>query len=275
MMAASLDDAKRWIMQHLSAETLTSLRTESIAPSKVLLYLAAFTILAIYLIYRRQSRKTSTTRPRSPDPEKKPLATPPRAPGTWDPVSFTRPSPPPYPNWDLQTTKPLPYRPFRHGPKYNITLGLRTMNWDEWIELDNEYPRFHADKARRIRERGDKCCKTEDDPRVFDGAVELLEELADYLPQRYPGLFEATEFGIRNLYSGEMFDVRKEVLTVDGRKENPMMLAARLVQDDLAIMFEREDGAYYLSAGAILLAGFWRLEDKFGMALSEIHTRYV
>ncbi|GAB7344428.1 hypothetical protein MBLNU457_2275t1 [Dothideomycetes sp. NU457] len=271
-MAARLEHAKRWITQHCSTDSFPSLQTENAIPSKILLYLAAFTVLAIYLLYRRQSRNPPSSRPRSPDPEKKPLAPPTRAPGTWTPIPFTRPTAPPYPNWSLQTTKPLPYRPFRHGPKYNITLGLRTMNWDEWIELDNEYPRYHADKARRIRERGEKCCRTEDDPRVFDGAVELLEELADYLPQRYPSLFEKTECGVRNLFSAEVFDVRREVLTVDGRKENPMMLAARLVQDDLAIMFEREDGAYYLSAGAILLAGFWRLEDKFGMALSEIHT---
>lgn len=51
-----------------------------------------------------------------------------------------------------------------------------------------------------------------------------------------------------------------------------MTTSARLVQDDLAIMFERPDGQYYLLAGAILLAGFWRLSDKFGMPLSEIHT---
>ena len=37
-------------------------------------------------------------------------------------------------------------------------------------------------------------------------------------------------------------------------------------------MFEKPDGQYYLLAGAILLAGFWRLSDKFGMPLSEIHT---
>lgn len=37
-------------------------------------------------------------------------------------------------------------------------------------------------------------------------------------------------------------------------------------------MFERPDGQYYLLAGSILLAGFWRLQDKFGMPLSEIHT---
>lgn len=51
-----------------------------------------------------------------------------------------------------------------------------------------------------------------------------------------------------------------------------MAMAARMVQDDLAIMFEKPDGQYYLLAGAILLAGFWRLNDKFGMPLSEIHT---
>ena len=51
-----------------------------------------------------------------------------------------------------------------------------------------------------------------------------------------------------------------------------MQMAARMVQDDLAIMFEKPDGEYYFLAGSILLAGFWRLEDKFGMPLSEIHT---
>jgi len=51
-----------------------------------------------------------------------------------------------------------------------------------------------------------------------------------------------------------------------------MTTCARLIQDDLAIMFERPDGQYYLLAGSILLAGFWRLSDKFGMPLSEIHT---
>jgi alpha-1,2-mannosyltransferase len=37
-------------------------------------------------------------------------------------------------------------------------------------------------------------------------------------------------------------------------------------------MLERPDGDYYLLAGSILLAGFWRLPDKYGMRLSEIHT---
>ena len=51
-----------------------------------------------------------------------------------------------------------------------------------------------------------------------------------------------------------------------------MAIVGRLIQDDLALMIERSDGQYYLLAGSILLAGFWRLSDKFGMPLSEIHT---
>lgn len=83
--------------------------------------------------------------------------------------------------------------------KYFITMGLRSMKWDEWIgrsfshttsmasetlteapELDNHYLRYHADKARRIKERGAKCCRTA--PEAMDGAIELLEELCVLTP---------------------------------------------------------------------------------------------
>ncbi|KAL9599213.1 MAG: hypothetical protein Q9219_003994 [cf. Caloplaca sp. 3 TL-2023] len=222
--------------------------------------------------YKERPRR----RPNSPDPEKRPPArgrtfkAPEREPGKWTPIDFKRPAPPAYPDWDVHTFEPRPYRPFRHGP-YHITMGLRTMQWDEWIELDNHYLRFHEDKKRRIEERSEKCCRTA--PEAYDGAIELLEELysrpqrCDYLPQRYPSLFQPTPTGIRNLLTDETFDITARPLP-----EDPMATAGRLVQDDLAIMFEKPDGQYYLLAGSILLAGFWRLSDKFGMPLSEIHT---
>ena len=144
-------------------------------------------------------------------------------------------------------------------------MGLRSLHWDDWIELDNQYMYFHDLKAQRIKERGAKCSKTA--PEAFDGACELLEELCDYLPQRYPSLYRKTAVGMDNIVTGETFNIVERPL-----KEDPMQMAARTVQDDLAIMFEKPDGQYYLLAGSVLLAGFWRLEDKFGMPLSEIHT---
>lgn len=100
-----------------------------------------------------------------------------------------------------------------------------------------------------------------------EGAHELLDELRDYLTERYPSLYNRTLVGLENLLTGESFNTIERPLA-----EDPMQMCARLTQDDLAIMFEKEDGQYYLLAGAICLAGFWKLEDKLGMPLSEIHT---
>lgn len=80
-------------------------------------------------------------------------------------------------------------------------------------------------------------------------------------------MFEKTSVGMDNIITGESFDIVQRPLS-----EDPMATAGRMVQDDLTIMFEKPDGQYYLLAGSILLAGFWRLSDKFGMPLSEIHT---
>ncbi|CAF3462916.1 unnamed protein product [Fusarium graminearum] len=183
----------------------------------------------------------------------------------YTPSDYKTPVPEPYPNWSIDDTKPLPYRAFRHGPTYQATMGLRTCPVEEWIELDNHFPKYHADKAKRIAERGTKCVDTH--PDAYPAAIELLEEMADYLPARYPSLFERTSVGIKNKWSGEDFNIVERPLA-----EDPMAICARLVQDDLAIMIERPDGQYYLLAGAILLAGFWRMSDKYGMSLSEIHT---
>lgn len=217
--------------------------------------------------HQKRNQAGLNIRPSTPELEKRPSGKvkETRKPGEWVPSPFKRPSATPYPDWDVYKTKPIQYRPFRYGPKYFMTMGLRSMKWDEWIELDNHYLCYHADKARRIEERGPKCCKTA--PEAMDAAIELLEELASYLPERYPTMFQRTPTGITNTITKEMFDITSRPLS-----EDPMTTCARLIQDDLAIMIEKNDGQYYLLAGAILLAGFWRLEDKFGMPLSEIHT---
>lgn len=282
-------EVEDWVQQncnvrHINATVQRVQRVD--IDQKIILYsvLALITLAwAASAVTRRIYNRKSNYAPRSPDVEKRsPFKSPPREPGgtvfspihvkqlankiiVWIPQNFKRPTAPPYPDWSVTDTKPLPYRPFRYGPKYNVTMGLRTMHWDEWIELDNHYLKYHDLKAERIIERGPKCSRTA--PEAFEGAVELVEELMDYLPQRYPSLYRKTEVGMDNLVTGESFNVVERPL-----KEDPMQMAARFVQDDLAIMFEKEDGQYYFLAGSILLAGFWRLEDKFGMPLSEIHT---
>lgn len=150
--------------------------------SRQVLYGGLIAILFAWLLATKLIKrdKSIVRREKSPDLEKPASSkgstnkAPERPPGVWTPVEFKRPEAAPYPAWDVHKTDPLPYRPFRHGP-YHITMGLRNMQWDDWIELDNHYLKFHAEKARRIEERGEKCCRTA--PEAYDGAVELLEEL--------------------------------------------------------------------------------------------------
>ena len=136
--------------------------------------------LAWLLLTKIIKSSKSVIRPSTPDLEKPGAKNshspkvPVRPLGQWPPTEFQRPTASPLLDWDVHKTEPVPYRPFKYGP-YHITMGLRTMHWDEWIELDNYFLRFHADKARRILERGDKCCRTA--PEAMDGAIELLEEL--------------------------------------------------------------------------------------------------
>ena len=154
-----------------------------VAKARHPLYAGVVAVLFAWLLASKLVKRNKSTiqREASPDLEKptsrkgSAFKAPERPPGVWTPVDFKRPDASPYPGWDVYKTDPLPYRPFKHGP-YHITMGLRAMQWDDWIELDNHYLKFHADKARRIEERGEKCCRTA--PEAYDGALELLEELS-------------------------------------------------------------------------------------------------
>ncbi|WPK23437.1 hypothetical protein PUMCH_000678 [Australozyma saopauloensis] len=189
-----------------------------------------------------------------------------RKPGQWMPESYQFPIPPPFLNWDIEKTRPLPYRAFKH--KYTITMGIRNMELDLWIELDNEWHKYHNDKVMRAQTLGNDVYGTYPEARA--AAFELLDEFWNYLPARYPSLFKQLPTGMENLVTGEVFKFKN--CNPDDITEDPMLMAAKMVQDDLAIMIEGSDGIYYLKAGAIILPGFWRFKDKKGMPLHEIHT---
>ncbi|CCH45444.1 hypothetical protein BN7_5026 [Wickerhamomyces ciferrii] len=189
-----------------------------------------------------------------------------RKPGHWIPEDYKFPKPQPYPNWNIYDSDPIAYRPFKH--KYNVTMGIRNMNPEEWIEIDNKWLEFHELKKQRLQTKGKDLYGTL--PIAYDASLELLDELKNYLPERYPSMFKynSTTGVLSNLITGEdwgTFDLKTKEI-------DPMFIITNLLQDDIAIMIELEDGQYYLKAGAIVLPGFWRLTDKLNMPLSEIHT---
>ncbi|KAJ7272582.1 hypothetical protein B0H12DRAFT_1043714 [Mycena haematopus] len=202
------------------------------------------------------------------------------------------------------------YRPFRWG-EYHVTMGIRSMQWGEWIELDDQYDAYYRIRKDRVERKGEKVVRVlPPTTRVCDGgepvhigggaaaAIELVHELAEYLSRRYPSTFEITRHPpmadyptgwggatpiktVRIAHLEEEFELplplslnhtENEKLDIEHEGTKAMRIAGLLVQDDLALMVEGSDGGYYFMAGAILVPGFWRMEDKIGMNLEQIHV---
>ncbi|KAI5480555.1 hypothetical protein MNV49_000251, partial [Pseudohyphozyma bogoriensis] len=156
-------------------------------------------------------------------------------------------------------------------------------------KLDNQYEKYLSIRKERTTVRGMRANITLDGFRP--AALEVLCELASFLSTRYPSVIavnrrdyvssDPSTYGdslvgkeggavskIENLITGDVFDFDK--LDEDFC---PMRIAGLLMQDDLAVMVEDESGEYRLQAASICTAGSWRLVDKMGTSLDQIHSR--
>ncbi|KAI0314208.1 hypothetical protein OF83DRAFT_1165304 [Amylostereum chailletii] len=237
-------------------------------------------VYAIYILRRRWSYKCHFSRDGPPQAEeagKQANANQSRAFGEWIPEHFVYPTVVPCTE-RLEDIQSRVYRPFKGGD-YHVTMGIRAMDWNDWIELDNELPTYHRIRCDRIATRGHKLVQVVPDRPIVCGgaeaALELVHELAEFLSKRYPKVYAATRenHGEGPEGSGRITTMTIQPLNVtyDLEKDDPMCIVASLTQDDFAILIEGKDGQYYLQAGAIVVPGGWRLEDKVGMPLDEIH----
>lgn len=272
----------------------------AMGPLLSILLTAAAIFLTYNFVQSRRSRSSNATHV-SPVTEKDRKVNKNREPGDWIAEEFVYPDIDPCP-FPLKDVRPVPYRAFRYG-EYQITMGIRTMPWSEWIELDSTYSHWQRVRKFRVRTRGHDAVRVlparEDESVKVQGgawaAKELVYELAEYLPRRYPSSFRITRLPsgvpapsiggvslawgqqqpvqtIEALETGEKFDLR--VLEgLDGVEmgEEAMRIITGLIQEDVALMIEGTDGKYYFQAGAICIPGFWRMRDKIGMALDDIH----
>ncbi|GAA5902050.1 hypothetical protein JCM8208_006673 [Rhodotorula glutinis] len=247
---------------------------------------AAAALLVAFTLYRRLSVRRATRAPASRSTADKPAV------ALW-------PLPPgsallDYGRDELAATKPLPYRPFRWGPLYPQHMGIRNIAESaKWLQLDNEYPTTIKLRAARMADPALMSSHTR--PGHHAHALETLVEIASFLSLRFPKLFtvsrtpyvaaDSSTHGdsaagagagavkvIHNLVTGDVWDL-EAIEREEGPEWNPMRVAGHLLPDDLAVMVEDENGEYRFQAGSICTAGFWRLKDKIGLTLDDIHLK--
>src|SRR3954471_11566682 len=152
------------------------------------------------------------------------------------------------------------YLPFADGP-YRMTMGLMALKPADWIEIDSRYaPEIALRKSLLEERRGEVLAAL---PGSEAACREVLDQLAGFLPERFPDRFERVGSELINRVSGDRW-------TVEGDVRDPLNIAGRLVQEDLCILQEVE-GELRLTAGALCFPNRWRLSDKLGRPMVAIH----
>jgi hypothetical protein len=105
---------------------------------------------------------------------------------------------------DPSSTSPKLYHPFRHGPNF-ITMGIRKLSWDNWIEMDSYFLRYHDMKASELKKDFNAHVKYVNNATTKDACFELYEELVRYLTHRYPKVFRLEGGKVYNSLTKEDF----------------------------------------------------------------------
>lgn len=126
------------------------------------------------------------------------------------------------------------------GPPW-LGMGTRGLDLAAWLLVDDDLRRDLATKANLLAERHDEVFATLDSPVVAAASREVLEL----------------------------------ILAATGCQPDlalhPLEAAGRLVQEDLCLLVVR-DGAPHLDAASLCFPSYWRLGDKLGRPLAEVHT---
>ena len=154
-----------------------------------------------------------------------------------------------------------PYLPFAGGG-FRLAMGLMPLREADWLELDGDLAAHLAEKRDLLARRPDDVFAAR--PECDAAAGEVLALLAQHLALHHRQVFRRDGERLSNLVTGEDWDLAQPTL-------HPLDLCGRLVQEDFCLL--QRDGDRHVLAGASLCApARWRLADKIGHALGDIHA---
>jgi hypothetical protein len=147
--------------------------------------------------------------------------------------------------------RPLPaeilHFPLEPGP-YRMAMNLTTVPESAWFEFDDRYHAEMAEKRHLLATRHDEVFAAL--PGSTPACAEALDLIGAALARHHPDWFGPDGGMIRD-YPADL---------------DPLDRAGRLVQEDLCLI---QDGI--LTAASLCFPSRWRLADKIGKALADVH----
>lgn len=141
-------------------------------------------------------------------------------------------------------------------------MGLVAITEREWIQPGADLREKLVLKRRLLAERHDEVFAAL--PGTEDAAREVTALLFDTLPRHYPTKYPRM---------GTMFAIAatSELIGMSNPGLHPLDLAGRIVPDDLCLMQADDVGIYRLTAASLCFPSRWRLHEKLGQPIADIH----
>jgi len=166
---------------------------------------------------------------------------------------------------DVRRTSP-DYQPYVAG-SFRWRLALRPLELHDWIQIGDDYDHEIDAKTRVLRDHPTTVFAAIDG--IEPESNEVLSTLVDHLVEHFPSWFERDECTVTNRHRNETFAVTPDS---EGRwPEHPLSIAGRLVQEDLALLVER-DGRLVFGGGSVCFPNRWNLTSKLGASMAEVHA---
>jgi hypothetical protein len=142
------------------------------------------------------------------------------------------------------------------GSSKPFTVGLKPLDLDRWLELDEHREAYLAEKRRLYAEVPQKVFVAE--AGTEHAQQEVLDLIIEHLGRHAPELASDPRSAPRPTANGDI-------------ATPSLKTASLLVQEDLVLMRRGEEG-WRLAAASLCFPSSWSLEEKFGRPLQDIHA---
>ncbi|MGC1392689.1 MAG: DUF3445 domain-containing protein [Coleofasciculaceae cyanobacterium] len=155
----------------------------------------------------------------------------------------------------------ITYLPFADG-KWRMNLGLKALSIPEWIDIDQHFAEELALKDKLLKNQYSDVFASI--PASQASQQEVLDLLLNHLLDYFPQYYQQRGTVIENLCTGQCWNITEF-------EAAPLDLAGRLVQEDLLLLQPSSNG-YILAAASLCFPLRWRLSEKIGRNLTQIHA---
>jgi hypothetical protein len=147
---------------------------------------------------------------------------------------------------NVKRLAPYPAQPIRGRKQYRIMMDVRRMDSQNWLTLDKHYMEEHRVRDHLLREKKSEVLRCL--PESLEACQEALEDVSDFLCQRFPNMFQKSSQNdqkfIENCMTREKFDLSGS--NPSGIDTDALEAAVRLTMEDLSILMLNDEGEYYL-----------------------------